>query len=98
MISVVTKLLWIDVILELGRVTNLVYGNALKTCGDATFPVIMGIIFMFLCAVCGTYFLGIHMNMLVVGCYIALAADECCRGIGMILRWKSGKWKGKGLV
>ena len=98
MIKIVTRLLWIDVILEFGRVTNLVYGNALKTCGDAIFPVIMGIIFMFLCAVGGTYVLGIRLDLLVTGCYIALAGDECCRGIGMILRWKSGKWKEKGLV
>lgn len=37
MISLVKKLLTIDIILEIGRVTNLVYGNALKTSGDAVF-------------------------------------------------------------
>lgn len=42
MINLVTKLLAIDVVLELGRVTNLVYGQALKTSGDAIFPVVMG--------------------------------------------------------
>lgn len=98
MISVVSKLLWIDVILEFGRVTNLIYGNALKTCGDAICPVVLGVVFMFLCSVGGTYLLGIVMNMLVTGCYIALTCDECFRGVGMILRWKSKKWQGKGLV
>lgn len=98
MISVVSKLLWIDVILEFGRVTNLIYGNALKTCGDAICPVALGVVFMFLCSVGGTYLLGIVMNMLVTGCYIALTCDECFRGVGMILRWKSKKWQGKGLV
>lgn len=38
---------------------NLVYGQALKTSGDAIFPVIIGAIFMYLFAVGGTYFLGI---------------------------------------
>lgn len=98
MIKIVSRLLWIDVILEFGRVTNLIYGNALKTCGDAICPVVLGVIFMFLCSVFGTYILGIKMNLLVTGCYIALASDECFRGIGMILRWKSAKWQGKGLV
>ena len=42
MINLVTKLLAIDIVLELGRVTNLVYGQALKTSGDAVFPVVMG--------------------------------------------------------
>ena len=98
MISLVVKLLIIDIFLELGRVTNLVYSQALKTSGDAVFPVIMGAIFMYLFAVGGTYFLGIHMGFLAVGAYIAMAGDECARAVGMVLRWKSGKWKSKSLI
>ena len=98
MISLVVKLLTIDIFLEFGRVTNLVYSQALKTSGDALFPVIMGAIFMYLFAVGGTYFLGIHMGFLAVGAYIAMAGDECARAVGMVLRWKSGKWKSKSLV
>ena len=98
MISLVVKLLIIDIFLEFGRVTNLVYSQALKTSGDALFPVIMGAIFMYLFAVGGTYFLGIHMGLLAVGAYIAMAGDVCARAVGMVLRWKSGKWKSKSLV
>ena len=98
MIELVVKLLIVDIFLEFGRVTNLVYGQALKTSGDAIFPVIMGAIFMYLFAVGGTYFLGIHMGLLAVGAYIAMAGDECARAVGMVLRWKSGKWKSKSLV
>ena len=98
MISLVVKLLIIDIFLEFGRVTNLVYSQALKTSGDALFPVIMGAIFMYLFAVGGTYFLGIHMGLLAVGAYIAMAGDECVRAVGMVLRWKSGKWKNKSLI
>ena len=65
--------------------------EALKTSGDAFFPVILGAIFMYLFAVGGTYFLGIHMGLLAVGSYIAMAGDECARAVGMVLRWKSGK-------
>ena len=97
-IDIAVKLLWIDIILECGRVTNMVYGQSLKTSGDAIFPVIMGITFMFLCAVGGTYLFGIKMQLMAVGAYIAMALDECLRGVGMILRWKSGKWKTKSLV
>ena len=98
MISIVTQLLAIDVILEIGRVSNLVFGNALKTSGDALFPVIIGAIFMFLCTVCGTYFFGIHLNLMVVGAYIALTLDECVRAVAMFLRWQSGAWKKKSIV
>ncbi len=58
----------------------------------------MGAIFMFLCAVGGTYLWGIHFELLAVGAYIGLASDECVRAVGMVLRWRSGKWKSKGLV
>ena len=98
MVVLVQKLLAIDIVLEIGRVSNLVFGNALKTSGDALYPVIIGAVFMFLCAVGGTYFFGIHLNLLVVGAYIALALDECTRAVAMFLRWQSGKWKEKSIV
>lgn len=98
MVSLVGKLLAIDIVLEIGRVTNLVYGQALKTSGDAVFPVVMGVCFMMLCSVGGTYLFGIRLGLLAVGAYIGMAGDECVRAIGMYLRWKSGKWKEKGLV
>lgn len=98
MVSLVQVLLGIDIFLEIGRVSNLVFGNALKTSGDALYPVVIGAVFMFLCTVCGTYFFGIYLNLLVVGAYIALALDEITRAIAMFLRWQSGKWKEKSIV
>ena len=98
MIALVQKLLIIDIFLEIGRVSNLVFGNALKTSGDAVFPVIIAAIFMFLCAVFGTYFFGIQMGLLAVGAYIGLALDECIRAVAMFLRWQTGIWKTKRIV
>jgi len=97
-IDLVRKILFIDIILEFGRVTNLVYVNALKVSGDVIFPVAMATIFSFLCAVGGTYFFGIHLEMMVIGAYIGLTLDECFRAIAMILRWKTGIWKTKRIV
>lgn len=96
--ALVKKLLLIDIALEIGRITNLVYVNALKVSGDATFPVVMAVIFNFLCAVGGTYYFGIHLEMLAVGAYIGLALDECVRAVAMILRWRTGIWKTKRIV
>lgn len=98
MISLVGKLLAVDIVLEIGRVSNLVFGNALKTAGDAFFPVIIGAIFMYLCAVGGTWFFGIHLGWMAVGAYVGLAADECARAVAMFLRWQSGKWRTMRLV
>jgi putative MATE family efflux protein len=98
MIALVGRLLAIDIALEIGRVTNLVYGQALKTSGDAIFPSIIGAVFMYLCMVGGTYFFGIHLGLQVVGAYIGMASDECVRAVCMVLRWKSGRWKTKGFI
>lgn len=98
MISLVGKLLYIDIILEMGRVTNLVFGQALKTSGDAVYPVIIGCIFMYLCMVFGTYFFGIKLELMAVGAYIGMALDECVRAVFMVIRWKTGIWRKKGLV
>lgn len=97
-IKLVAKLLAIDIVLEMGRVTNLVFGQALKTSGDAVFPTIIAAIFMYVCMVGGTYFFGIKLNLLVVGAYIGMACDECVRAILMFIRWETGIWKSKGLV
>lgn len=98
MISLVHKLLMIDILLEIGRVSNLVFGQALKTSGDAFFTTIIASIFMYICAVGGTYFFGIRLEMLAVGAYIGLASDECVRAVCMYLRWRSGVWRKKSLI
>lgn len=96
--ALVSRLLFIDIILEIGRTCNLVFGNALKTAGDAVFTTIIAVIFMYLFAVGGTYFFGIRLGLLVTGAYIGMAMDECIRALCMFLRWQSGKWKEKRLV
>ncbi|MBD5119106.1 MAG: MATE family efflux transporter [Clostridiales bacterium] len=98
MIALVAKLLAIDIILEVGRATNLVFGQALKTSGDALFTTIIAVVFMYVCMVGGTWFFGIHLGLMAVGAYIGLAGDECVRAVCMFLRWQSGKWKAKGFI
>ena len=98
MIRLVRVLLFIDILLEVGRTTNLTFGYALKTSGDATYPMIIAVTFVFLIAAGGTWFFGIKLGMLVVGAGIALALDECVRAVFMFLRWHSGRWKNKNLL
>ena len=98
MVRLVGILLAVDIVLEIGRVSNLVFGFALKTSGDATYPMIIAVIFAFLCAAGGTWFFGIHLGWLAVGSYVAMALDECVRAVFLFLRWHSGTWKTKKLV
>lgn len=92
------KLLIIDIFLEIGRIMNLVFANALKTAGDAFYIVVVASIVMLIIGVGGTYFLGIHLKYMAVGAYIAMALDELIRGIISILRWISKKWQEKALI
>lgn len=98
MLQLVGTLMLIDIALEMGRVGNLVFGSALKTSGDALFTTILGLVFMYLCAVGGTWLFGLRFGLLAVGAYIAMASDECIRAICMFLRWNSGKWREKGFL
>ena len=98
MIELVSILLAVDIVLEVGRVSNLVFGNALKISGDAVFPMVIAVVFAFLCAAGGTWFFGIRLGWLAVGAYIAMALDECVRAVCMFARWQSGVWRKRNLV
>jgi putative MATE family efflux protein len=90
--------LTIALIHEPGRNFNVIIIPALKGAGDVRFPVYMGIIFMWGIGVLFAYIFGVSMGWGLLGITVAMAADEWLRGIVMLLRWKSGKWKTKALV
>jgi Na+-driven multidrug efflux pump len=98
MIKLVGMMLIVDVFLEVGRSFNMIYGTALKTSGDATFPMIIAVVFMFLCAAGGTWLFGLKLGWLALGAYIGMALDECIRAVLMCARWKNGRWQKMRLV
>ncbi|HBC3408344.1 TPA: MATE family efflux transporter [Vibrio parahaemolyticus] len=81
-----------SIILEAGRVFNLVFISALKGAGDVRFPVQIGILCMWGVGVCFSYLLGIHWGFGVIGAWMAIALDEWVRGIIMLVRWRSSSW------
>jgi len=87
-----TLLLRISVILELGRVFNIVVINSLRATGDARFPVQIGAVCMWAVWVPNSWFLGLHLGWGLVGIWIAMACDEWLRGIIMYRRWVTKKW------
>lgn len=86
-------ILLVDIVLELGRVINIVVINSLRASGDVKFPVYCGIASMWGIAVVFSYVLGIKLELGLIGVWIAFAMDECIRGVLMIFRWKSKKWE-----
>ncbi|MDD9265623.1 MATE family efflux transporter [Paenibacillus sp. GCM10023248] len=97
-IALGSGILLLSIILEPGRTFNLVVINSLRAAGDARFPVAMGVLSMWGVAVPLAYFLGIHMEMGLLGVWIAFAVDEWLRGLIMYLRWRSRVWESKALV
>ena len=88
----------INIALEFGRTTNLVLIACLRGAGDVFFPTACAIFSNWALSVLGSYLLAVVFGMGIYGLWIALAADEVVRGVLMILRWRSGKWKTKSIV
>lgn len=97
-LSLGANILLLNIALEFGRTTNLVLIACLRGSGDVYFPTGCAIFSNWLISVLGSYILAVVLGMGIYGLWIALAADECIRGILMIWRWKSGKWKTKRVV
>jgi len=87
-----TLLLRISLVLEIGRVFNIVVINSLRATGDARFPVKVGMVLMWLVWVPNSWFLGLQLGWGLVGIWIAMTCDEWLRGIIMYRRWVSRKW------
>jgi putative MATE family efflux protein len=83
---------------ETGRVANIVITPALKGSGDVLFPVVIGIVFMWIVGAGGAFLLGKVLGWGLAGVWIAIAADEWFRTVCVALRWQSGAWKSKALV
>lgn len=87
-------LLWIAVLLEPGRVFNLVVINALRATGDARFPVAAGSLSMLVVMAGGAWLFGVQLGLGLAGVWIAYAADEWLRGLMMAARWQRRGWLG----
>lgn len=98
MIRLVGILLAIEIALEMGRAANMVFGFSLKSSGDAAYPMMIAVVFMFLLAVGGTWLFGVKLGWLVIGSFVGMALDECTRAVLMFLRWHKGYWKNKSLL
>lgn len=94
-ISLGCTILWIDVLLEFGRPTNIFATNALRAAGDVNYPFYVGVVVMWSVAVVAAYFAGIVFGLGLVGMWIAFACDENIRGVVFIRRWYSMKWASK---
>lgn len=93
-----STVMFIAVILELGRTTNIIIINSMKAAGDVKFPTALAIFSMWILSVLLSYILGIVLGMGLVGVWIGMAVDEIFRGIIVLIRWIKGSWRGKRVI
>lgn len=92
------RIILVELALEIGRSINIIMVKTLTTAGDVWFPVVIGIFSMWTISVFGGWLLGRGMAWGLVGVWIAMACDECFRGVLFTLRFRRGRWKEKRLV
>jgi putative MATE family efflux protein len=88
----------VDIFLEAGRTSNIFAGSTLRATGDVVYPFVVGIIFQWSIAVGLSYVIGILLGYGLVGMWIGFALDESIRGVILVRRWQSGKWRTKSFV
>ena len=97
-LAIGSTILLMNAVLEFGRTTNIVIIACMRGAGDVYFPTVCAVLSNWIISVAGSYLFAVVLDMGIYGLWIALAADECVRGILMIIRWKSGAWKNKRVV
>ena len=90
--------LYVDIILEIGKAINIYATNALRATGDVNYPFYVGVMMQWGVAVGCGYLFGLHWGWGLVGMWFAFLLDENIRGIIFVRRWNSMKWAKKGFV
>ncbi len=85
-------LLRLAIILEPGRVFNVIVISSLRATGDVGFPIQMAVLSMWCVWVPLAWFLGLKLHFGLVGVWIAMMTDEWLRGLLMYWRWKKRRW------
>lgn len=72
--------------------------NALRAAGDVKFTLLTSIVSMWIFRIALSYLLGRYLGLGVLGVWIAMIVDWCCRSISFVIRFIRGKWKHPALI
>ena len=92
-ISAGAVLIILNIFVEAGRTSNIIIISSLRGAGDVIFPTGVAIFSMWILSTFCGYLLAVVLGMGLNGLWVAFAADECFRGVLMLWRWRTGKWR-----
>ena len=87
------RILFIEIFLEIGRAVNIVMTKCLIAVGDAVTPTVVGVRFQWGVAFVGAWVFGIIFDWGLEGVWVAMAIDECLRGLIFAVHFKKERWK-----
>lgn len=87
-----TILLRMSVLLEPGRVLNIIVVNTIRATGDTRYPLKLGLVFMWGLWVPLAWLLGLKLGWGLPGIWVAMATDEWARGLLNYRRWATRGW------
>ena len=89
-IEAARRLLWLSLLLESGRVYNLVLAGALRAADDAVYPAASGMVSMALVLGAGSLLLAPVLGL--PGIWLVYILDEWLRGLLLLARWLRQGW------
>lgn len=97
-IALGTTILFIDIAVEIGKVSNIFYTNVLRSAGDLYFPFYVGITIQWIVGVLCGWLFGLYFGWGLIGIWVAFILDEGIRGLIFVWRWYSKRWQQRNLV
>lgn len=92
-LTIASNIFLIDFVVELGRALNNTISGSLQAAGDVTFQLLVNQGSGWLVSVGGSYVLAVVLGWGLYGIWVAFALDELTRGLILLYRWRSQKWR-----
>ncbi|SFR80555.1 MATE family efflux transporter [Anaeromicropila populeti] len=87
------KLLLIEIFLEFGRAVNIVMTRMLIGVGNVKVPITVGISGHWILACFLSYLFGVVLHWGIQGIWVAMAVDECTRGLIYVITFRRNRWR-----
>lgn len=90
-LSIGVSLLWLNILLQPGKMLNMAIGDGLNAVGDTRFTMNISLFSMWVIATGCSYFFGVTLGWGIIAIYSCMIADEYLRGALSLVRWRRRK-------